>query len=550
MKNVFVLAMFSIIIFSGCNNRTKQTNVSVDESRDWSAYPMETGHFEGTWESLEKYEVPEWYRDAKLGFWSIIGPQAVPLQGDWYARNMYIEGSRQNRYHVEHYGHPSKFGYKDLIERFNPTKLNYDNLLKLYKQAGGKYAVILAVHHDNFDLWNSKHHEWNSVKKGPKRDLVGEFRDAALKNDLRFGVTTHLARSYSWFQTNKGADTTGVMKGVPYDGNNPEYSSLYHKPFEQPENTNYYQVRYPINPPEEWQNQWYLRVKDLIDQYEPDFMYFDGAIPFDEGDSVPVNEKSSVGRRLMAHYYNSNMKRHGGKLEAVLSNKDAKKHGTFREGVAMQSFERGVADEIRSDYWQTETCIGGWYYHAGVRYKSVQHVVHILIDIVSKNGNLLLNIPLHPDGSIDVQETAILEGLGKWMEINGVGLYETRPWNVYGEGPSTKKGETNKQEFNPASRDAANSYTTEDFRYTCVGEHTLNAFFMTWPENGKLTLRSLAKNTNVKAEIQQIELLGSDAKLAFQHTQDGLVVELPKEKPCDHAWTLKLTGKKLRSFTP
>ncbi|WP_299583897.1 alpha-L-fucosidase [uncultured Sunxiuqinia sp.] len=548
MKNV-VLILALTMIFSACKGQTKITKSSTGERRDWSAYPMETGDFDSSWESLEKYNVPEWYRDAKLGFWSIIGPQAVPLQGDWYARNMYVQGSRQNRYHLEHYGHPSEFGYKDLIEMFNPTKLNYDELLKLYKQAGGKYAVILAVHHDNFDLWNSKYHEWNSVKKGPKRDLVGEFRDAALKNDMRFGVTTHLARSYSWFQSNKGADTSGVMKGVPYDGNNPEYEALYHKPFEQPENTNYYQIRYPINPPEEWENQWYLRIKDLIDQYEPDFMYFDGSIPFNEGDLVSENEQSSVGRRIMAHYYNSNMKCHGGKLEAVLSNKNAANHGTFRDGVAMQSFERGIADDIRKDYWQTETCIGGWYYNANQKYKSVEHVVHILIDIVSKNGNLLLNIPLHPDGSIDEKERALLEGLGKWMEINGEGLYGTRAWNVYGEGPSTKKKSTKEQDFNPSSHDVAETYTSEDFRYTCEGEEILNAFFMKWPEDGKLTLRLLAKNSNNKAKIDKVELLGSTAKLAFQYSSKGLEIELPTEKPCEHAWTLKVSGKNLRSFS-
>ncbi len=165
-----------------------------DTAGDWSAYAMQPGQFEGTWESLEEYECPEWFRDAKFGIWAIIGPQCVPMQGDWYGRHMYIQGHRQYEHHVKTYGHPSKFGYKDLIEKFDPKKLDFDKLVGLYKQAGAKYAVILAVHHDNFDLWNSRHHEWNSVKKGPRRDLVGEFRDAAAKHDIRFGVTTHLAR--------------------------------------------------------------------------------------------------------------------------------------------------------------------------------------------------------------------------------------------------------------------------------------------------------------------------------------------------------------------
>jgi alpha-L-fucosidase len=204
------------------------TGLSIDAQvtdRDWSKFPMDKGHFDQSWESLATYDVPEWFRDAKLGIWAIIGPQCVPMQGDWYARNMYIEGHRQNKYHVEHYGHPSEFGYKDLIELFNPEKLDFDYLVGLYKKAGAKYAVILAVHHDNFDLWDSKHHEWNSVNKGPQRDLVGEFREAALKHQLRFGVTTHLARSYSWLQTSHGADKEGPMAGVPYDGADPEHAS-------------------------------------------------------------------------------------------------------------------------------------------------------------------------------------------------------------------------------------------------------------------------------------------------------------------------------------
>jgi alpha-L-fucosidase len=514
---------------------------------DWFAYPMIEGSFHGTWDSLAKYEVPEWYRDAKLGFWSIIGPQCVPLQGDWYARHMYMQGSRQYKHHVEHYGHPSEFGYKDLIKLFNPTKLDYDKLMGLYKKAGGKYAVILAVHHDNFDLWNSKHHEWNSVNKGPKRDLVGEFRSAALKHGLRFGVTTHLARSLSWFQTNKGADTTGPKKGVSYDGNNPAYASLYHKPFTQPTDTDYFQKRYPINPPEVWQHLWYLRIKDLIDHYEPDFMYFDGSIPFDQGGSVSEDEKGAVGRRLMAHFYNSNMKHHGGKLEAVLSNKDTTSHGVFRDGVALQSIERGVSDKMGTRPWQTETCIGGWYYHTGTRYKSVQHVVHMLIDIVSKNGNLLLNIPLHPDGSIDAQEEAFLEGLGQWMQVNGKGLYDTRPWVIFGEQPPTdEESEQKGGHF----REKPKTYTAEHFRFTCLGDDTLYAFFMAWPQDGKLLLRSLAKNATAKGKIQCVKLLGSDAELVFQHNKEGLVVKLPDEKPCNYSWALDITGQDLRLFEP
>lgn len=495
-----------------------------DEGDGWSDFPAADGRFEGTWGSLDSYTCPEWFRDAKFGIWAIIGPQCVPMQGDWYARHMYIEGHPQYNHHLKHYGHPSEHGYKDLIEEFDPDELDFSRLVGLYKEAGAKYAVILAVHHDNFDLWDSRHHEWNSVRHGPRRDLVGEFRRAALDHGLRFGVTTHLARSYSWFQTNKGADRKGAKKGVPYDGTDPEYASLYHPAF--PENR-----RYPDNPPEVWQRNWYLRVKDLIDRYRPDLMYFDGGVPFDDG---------AVGRRLMAHYYNASMQWHDGRLEAVLNVKKLSDHGAFRDGTCVQDIERGMAGELRDLPWQTDTCIGGWYYRTGIRYKTVEHAVQMLVDIVSKNGNMLLNIPLLPNGSIDDQEAAFLRGMGGWMKVNGEALYGTRPWIVYGEG-RTKSG-------GGYFREAPVKYRAGDFRFTAKGERTLYAFAMAWPADGMVTIRSLAGQPGAGGVIEKVEMLGHPEPLIHEQTPDGLSVKLPEEKPCAHAWALKITGRQLRDF--
>ncbi len=500
------------------------------EDRDWTAYPMADGPFEGTWASLDQYEAPEWYRDAKLGYWSIIGPQCIPMQGGWYARDMYVQGKSDYNYHVENYGHPSEFGYKDLIELFNPTELDYDKLLGLYKEAGAKYAIILAAHHDNYDLWNSAHHEWNSVNKGPKRDLVGEFRHAALKHDLRFGVTTHFARSINWFQTNKGADETGPLKGVPYDGNDPEYASLYHPKFVQPIDTGYYPVGYPVHPPEAWSQQWYLRAKDLIDRYEPDFMYFDGGIPF-EWDGA-------VGRRLMAHYYNANMKRHGGELQAVLSNKNVPAHGVFREGVALQSFERTVSGKIRETAWQSETCIGQWYYNSEIRYKSAKQVIHMLIDIVSKNGDLLLNIPLHPNGSIDAREEAFLKEMAAWMKVNGPAIYGTRPWEIFGEGPANKEGGHH--------RETEKDYTSGDFRFTSKGD-TIFAFCMDWPDSHSVSIKSIKPEDG-----SEIHILGYPASLKWEFDPGSdLAIHLPRKlqkernRPCEHAFAFIISGERI-----
>ncbi len=501
--------------------------VASGADHEWSQYPMQPGRFDRSWESLAMYETPKWFRDAKFGIWAIIGPQCVPLQGDWYARNMYMEGSQQYKHHVKTYGHPSKFGYKDLIARFNPEKLDYNRLVGLYKQAGAKYAVILAVHHDNFDLWDSKYHEWDSVQKGPRRDLVGEFRQAALKHNLRFGVTTHLARSYSWLQTSHGADKEGAMKGVPYDGADPRYQSLYHPPFTE-------SARYPKDAPESWKLHWYLRVKDLIDQYQPDLMYFDGGYPFDEG---------LVGRRLVAHYYNTNSTWHNGRNDAVMCIKKwpaDSGHGAFRDGTCIQDIERGRADDLHDLPWQTDTCIGGWYYRQGIRYKTIAQVVHMLIDIVSKNGNLLLNIPLHPTGVIDRQEEAFLKGMGEWMAVNGQGLYGTRPWVVFGEGSTTYAG----GHFN----EKALAYTPKDIRFTAKGDTDIYAFFMAWPANNQIEISSLGRSLSETANIESVMMVGYKKPLEYEHAADGLLLKLPETRPCEYAWALHIQGQRLRDF--
>ena len=287
------------------------------------------GPFKPTWESLKQYRCPDWFRDAKFGIWAIVTPQSLPEAGDWYARAMYEQGSGQYNYHLAHYGHPSAFGYKDLAASWKLEKFEPDRLMELYKKAGAKYFVVLANHHDNWDNWNSKYHRWNSVNVGPKRDIVGLWAKAARKYGLRFGVTEHVARSYSWFNTNKGKDKTGPLAGVPYDGNDPRYEDLYFPPHED---TSY---AYPANPPEWWPRQWFWRIRDLLDTYHPDLMYSDGAAPYGE-----------VGRSLFAHFYNANMAWHDGKLEAVYNLKDMAPrtdHGEYVDGIGVQDVERGCS---------------------------------------------------------------------------------------------------------------------------------------------------------------------------------------------------------------
>ena len=473
--------------------------------------------FEPTWESLQQYECPAWFRDAKLGIFMHWGPCSVPAVDGWYGRNMYIEGHRAYQHHVKTYGHPSKFGYKDIIALWKAEKFNPDKLVRLYKQAGAKYVVPVAVHHDNFDLWNSKHHRWNVVNTGPRGDIIGMWRSAILKHGLRLGVSAHLARSYSWFNTNKGSDKKGPYANVPYDGNDPRYADLYH---EKHDDTN---RRYPKTPPEAWKQAWYSRVKDLVDNYRPDRLYFDGGIPFGQ-----------VGREMVAYYYNENMRWHKGKLEAVLNIKkwDDGSHGDYRDGICVRDVERGVLGEIMEEPWQTDTSIGPWYYRTNTTYKSVDSIVDSFVDIVSKNGNLLLNIPPRADGTLDEEAESILIELGKWMNVNGEAIYGTRPWKIFGEGPTPTAGGHFKERTKP--------FTSQDIRFTTKG-NVLYAIALGWPDN-QWTITKLSKASKHLGGkvIADVKLLGHNGTVNWRQTNECLVIQPPASKPCDHAFAFKI----------
>ena len=482
--------------------------------------PIAKGPFQGTRESLQAYEVPTWFRDAKFGIWAHWGPQSAPEDGDWYARNMYIQDQRQYKTHLERYGHPSKSGFKDVIPTWKGDKFDADYLVGLYKKAGAKYFFSMGVHHDNFDMWNSKHQRWNAANMGIKKDVVGLFRAATQKHGLKFGVSEHLWISYKWFAVSHGSDRTGPLAGVPYDGVDPKYADLY---------DDFTGIDLPkiikkldwndTDIPERWKQQWFLRIKDLVDSYQPDLLYTDGALPFEE-----------YGLNLVAHFYNQSANRHGGRAQTVYNSKRPEDCAT---GTCVLDVERGTVDKIWPAAWQTDTCVGDWHYKRGIKYKTPKTVIDMLADIVSRNGNLLLNFPLPNSGMLDDQELQIVAGITSWMNVNSEGIYATRPWKIYGEGPSTKVVKSGTA-FN---ENKATALTAEDVRFTTKG-NVLYAFLMGWPE-GQAEVKSLAQGQAGK--IANVELLGHAGKIQWSQDAGALKVTMPQDKPSEHAVTLKVT---------
>ncbi len=510
---------------------------------NFSNGPIE-GPFRPNWESLKAYRCPDWFRDAKFGIWAHWSPQCVPEQGDWYARGMYIEGSSQYDYHVKTYGHPSQFGYKDICNIWRAEEWDPEELIRLYAKTGAKYFVALGNHHGNFDCWNSKHQPWNSVNVGPKRDIVGTWEKMARAHGLRFGITYHGTPARVWREflpVRYGSDATGPLKGVPYDGvlTKSDGRGKWWDGMDPQEFNGY--VHDKNSPCPEFVANFMLRVQDIIDQYNPDLLYFDDNCDWSFDGGAPAGRELKVWLGMpeltppiMAYYYNANLRRNSGKLEAVFNIKEVPV--PVRETV-VRDFEMSQAGEIQSAPWQTDACIGGWHYSRSIfenhRYKTAQSMVHLLVDVVSKNGNLLLNIPLPGSGRPDSDEFAFLDKFGGWMALNNEAIYSTRPWKLHGEGPTKPDGE---RAYGPLP-----TYVPGDIRFTTKGD-TLYAIALAWPQDGKLVIRSLAPNLPYyRGEIDRIGLLGTSKKLQWSRDANGVTIQLPAAPPCEYAFVFKIS---------
>ncbi|MBO9684277.1 MAG: alpha-L-fucosidase, partial [Flavisolibacter sp.] len=496
--------------------------------------PVAKGKFEPTWQSLKQYETPDWFRNAKFGIWAHWGPQCQPGQGDWYARSMYNEGGRQYKWHVANYGHPSKAGFKEVINSWKAEKWDPEKLVALYKKAGAQYFFAMANHHDNLDMWNSKYQEWNSVRVGPQKDILAGWAAAAKKYDLPLGLSVHAAHAWSWFETAQRSDTAGEFKGISYDGKltkedgkgtwweglDPQELYVQNHPLSQgSENINRIHSQWNWGngvtiPSQEYVEKFYNRTVDMINQFKPDLLYFD-----DTG--LPLYPISDAGLKIAAHFYNSNMAKNNGKLNAVLFGKILTPE---QKECLVWDVERGAPDKIQDLPWQTCSCIGDWHYNTSVyennRYKSAKDVIHMLVDVVSKNGNLLLNVPVRGDGSIDEKELEVVKGITAWMDINKESIYDTRPWKVFGEGPAADAANPiNAQGFN----EGRIKFSGKDIRFNQKGK-ILYVTLMGVP-NEDITIKSLSTTQN---KIRKVELLGSKEKLKWKQNADGLRIEKPK----------------------
>ena len=466
------------------------------------------GPFRASWDSLTGYQVPQWYQDAKFGIFIHWGVYSVPAyDSEWYPRNMYLEQSPVFAHHVKTYGPQIKFGYKDFIPRFTAEKFDPDQWARLFRRAGARYVVPVAEHHDGFSMYNNTLSEWNAVNMGPKRDVISLLAGAVRRHGMVFGVSSHRAEHWWFFE--------GGMQ-FPSDVKEPRNAGFYGPAF--PRKTGFGDESQPT---QAYLDDWLARTAQLVEQYRPQLVWFDWWI------EQPVFEPYR--QKFAAYYYNRARQWDRG----VAINY---KLGAFPEKAAVLDVERGQLDSIRPQFWQTDTSISkrSWGYIRNDEFKTADSIVDDLADIVSKNGALLLNVGPRADGTIPEEAERTLLEIGRWLEVNGEAIYGTRPWKIYGEGPTQVVAGS----FKDTERAA---FTGQDFRFTTKG-NTLYAIALAWPGDGRAVVKALAEGSPYAAQaIRSVELLGSKAALKWTRTAEGLVIELPSERPCDNAYAFRIS---------
>lgn len=482
------------------------------------------GPFEPTWESLGGYEIPQWYKDAKFGIFIHWGAYSVPAFGsEWYPRQMYINQQRRGdnffTHHVETYGPQAEFGYKDFIPKFKAEKFDPEAWADLFQRAGARYVVPVAEHHDGFPMYDCAFTEWDATEMGPKRDVVAELGAAFRRRGLKLGVSSHRAFNWKFY-----------VRRPEYDNSDPKLARLYGRPmpFLFKEDAADYKKRFEPQD-KQFKDDWLARSCELVDKYQPDLIWFDFGITASQETSYSDNHYSPYLQRFAAYYYN-------------VSSKESNQIGiinykwqAFPEDAAVLDLERSKMNKIRTPFWQTDTAISSssWGYTRDQKYKTADRLVDDLVDIVAKNGCLLLNVGPRSDGTIPEQDRNILLGIGKWLDVNGEAIYESKYWKTYGEGPTgTSTGHLAEKKDK--------RFTAEDIRFT-TKDGALYAIMLAWPESGTATIKTLAKGAELTpASIRSVILLGSDQELRWEQDAKGLHVQLPADKPCEFAYTLKI----------
>ncbi len=467
----------------------------------------QSGPFKPTWESLKNYQIPDWYKDAKFGIFLHWGVYSVPGFGsEWYPRNMYLQGTPDFKHEVATYGPQTKFGYKNFIADFKAQNFNAKAWADLFKNAGAKFVIPVGEHHDGFPMYDSGLTDWSAAKMGPKRDVVGELEKSVRADGLHFGVSSHRAEHYFFF--NGGRE-------FPSDVQDPQFASFYGPAHAGVTDKNHQE--WAAHPDPAYLDDWLARTSEIVTKYHPEVMWFDWWIN--------TKEFEPYLKRFAAFYYNEAAAHHS---TAAINYK----YTAFPDQVAVLDIERGQLEGSRKLLWQTDTSISNksWGYIKDDTFRTPGSLITELVDIVSKNGVLLLNLGPRPDGVIPEQAQHILLDMGRWLNTNGEAIYGTRPWTVYGEGPKKVKGGA----FNDQSNEG---FSAQDIRFTTKGNN-LYAIALGWPQAGKLDIKSLAKG---KTGVNNIQLLGSNAKITWTQDATGLHLQAPAQQTGEYAYVFKIS---------